>query len=70
MVKIQIEITEEVAALVFANNWGSKGGKSLAEIVRGLVESSASEYRAAFPGSVSHAVADYRESLNIACPAE
>jgi len=63
--KIEIEITEETAALLFANNWGAKGGKTVAQIVQGLAEDGANEYRRNFPRAVERAVTDFR-SANIA----
>lgn len=63
--KIEIEITEETAALMVANSWGEKG---VAEIVKRLAEEHAEAYRRAFPGAVEKAVEDFRGSQSIEHP--
>ena len=58
--KVQIEISEETAALLFANNWVEKGGVSVEQIVTRLAEDEANDYRRHFPAAVAQAVADFR----------
>ncbi len=60
--KIEIEITEESAALLYANNWGDKNGKTVAEILQGLAEDDANDYRRKFPHAVERAVTDFRSA--------
>ena len=52
VMKIEIEISEETAACIWANGWGEKTGQSVALCVKTLVESHADQYRKSFPGLV------------------
>jgi len=55
--KIEIEIDEEAAALLFANYWGKK---TVEEIVTALAVESAESYRRAFAFDVEASVEAFR----------
>ena len=58
--KIEIEISEETAACIWANELGEKTGLSVAFYVKNLVESEADQYRKMFPDDVAAAVLRFR----------
>ena len=58
--KIEIEISEETAACIWANEWGEKTGQSIAFYVKNLVELEAYQYRKMFPNDVAAAVLRFR----------
>jgi hypothetical protein len=58
--KIEIEISEETAACLWADEWGEKTGQSVAFYVKNLVESQADQYRRMFPNEVAAAVLRFR----------
>jgi len=58
--KIEIEISEETAACIWANKWGEETGQSVAFYVKNLVESAADQYRRMFPNDVDSAVQRFR----------
>lgn len=63
--KIEIEISEETAALVWANStWCGKYPRKLEEIIGGVIADAAAEYRQAFPDRVKSAVEAFRLSGN------
>jgi len=63
-IKIEIEIAEKTAALLFANAWGGRGGAgTLSEIVTCLAEDAAVEYLRAFPGTVQKALSEFRAAF-------
>ena len=64
--KIEIEISEETAACIWANEWGEKTGQSVAFYVKNLVESEADQYRKMFPNDVAAAVLRFR-GANVKC---
>lgn len=59
--KIEIEIDEETAAHLFANNWGERGGQNVTEIIADIVADKAAEHRNHFPNSTERALEDFRE---------
>lgn len=61
--KFQIEITEEDAAALFANNWGTKSGKTVAEILQRLAAEKAADFRTRFPHAQEQALADFRAEI-------
>ena len=60
--KIEIEISEEDAACIWADNWGEKTGESLEEIVRQVLVCEANGFRLNFPESVKKAAEQFREA--------
>lgn len=59
--KIEIEISEEDAACLWADHNPTRSGAySLQNIVTGIVLSEARKYRSAFPRAVPRAVEDFR----------
>jgi hypothetical protein len=58
--KIEIEISEETAACLWADEWGEKTGHSVAFYVKNLVEFQADQYRRMFPNDVAAAVLRFR----------
>lgn len=58
--KIEIEISEETAACIWANEWGEKTGQSVAFYVKNIVELEADQYRKMFPNDVAAAVLRFR----------
>ena len=60
--KIEIEISEETAACIWADEWGEKTGQSVAFYLKNLVESQADQYRKMFPNDVATAVERFREA--------
>jgi len=61
--KIEIEISEEDAAGLWANAW-QPNKIDIAKIVEDLAESAAYRYRRAFPGSTAKVVAQFREAIH------
>lgn len=60
---ITVEISEEIAAAVFANAWGRKGGRTLPQIVEGIIVDEANGWRRQFEGGLTYAVAELRRHL-------
>lgn len=58
--KIEIEISEETAACLWADEWGEKTGQPIAFYVKNIVEVQANEYRKMFPNDVASAVERFR----------
>jgi hypothetical protein len=67
-VKIEIEISEETAACLWADEWGEKTGQSVAFYVKNLVEYQADQYRRMFPNDVAAAVLRFRGANDQALP--
>lgn len=63
--KIEIEIDEETAALVWANRtWEGREKYTMAEIVKDLAEEEAAKYRNTFPKAVARVVREYAALAN------
>jgi hypothetical protein len=58
--KIEIEITEETAACLWANNW-RLDDRDVATIIKDIAEEEARAYSRSFPSAVAADVAAFRE---------
>lgn len=57
---VQIEISEETSALIWANYWNGPDLK-VSDIVKRFAEDNAKTFKRQFPNSVNRAVEDFRE---------
>lgn len=61
--KIEIEISEETAALVWANRtWEGREKYTMSEIVKDLAEEEAAKYRSTFPKAVARVVREFAKA--------
>lgn len=58
--KLQIEIEEEDAALIFSNNWGAQTGATITEIVQSICQNEANDFRNKYPESTDAALHEFR----------
>ena len=60
--KIEIEISEEIAACLWDNNSGTRNRPSVKEVARRLLVDEADNFRRTFPDRIETAVARYRDA--------
>jgi hypothetical protein len=58
--KITLDISDEIAACLFADNWGVKGDRTITQIVHDLANRSAKSYARTFPKALESAMAEFQ----------
>ena len=60
--KITIDISEEVAACLFSDNWGVKGDRTITQIVHDLATRKALAFNRSFPKAMPAALGEFRDA--------